>query len=111
MLVDFVAGGISSSSFYSDFKAGAAGTPLEPLTTSGAVFDAVLQANNPELAYVDQDALGYATAVATLTSLTVPFHKVMRLNLDGTAPIARLAKRTRITLLVGTRQPLVQDAV
>lgn len=111
VLVDFVAAGISSSSFYSYVKAGAAGTPLAPLTASPGLFDAVLRANNPDFAYADHDAQGFASAVATPTSLTVTFHKVLPLNGDGTAPSSPLAKRTRITLIAGTKQPLVEDNV
>jgi len=111
VLVDFVAAGISSSSFYSYVKAGAAGTPLAPLTASPTLFDAVLRANNPDFAYADHDAQGYASAVATPTSLVVTFNKVLPLNGDGTTPVSPLAKRTRITLLAGTTSPLVEDNV
>jgi alkaline phosphatase D len=111
VLVDFVAAGISSSSFYSYVKAGAEGTPLAALAATPGLFDAVLRANNPDFAYVDHNAQGYASAVATPTSLTVTFHKVLPLNGDGTPPVSPLAKRTRITLLAGTRQPLVEDNV
>jgi len=111
VLVDFVAAGISSSSFYSYVKAGAAGTPLAPLTSSPGQFDAVLRGNNPDFAYVDHDAQGYASAVVTPTSLVVTFNKVLPLNGDGTAPVSPLAKRTRITLLAGTTTPIVEDNV
>ena len=111
VLVDFLAAGISSSSFYSYVKAGAAGTPLAALTTSSQLFDAVLRANNPDLAYVDHDAQGYATATLTPTHMVVMFNKVRPLNADGTTPSAPLLKRTRITLVAGTRTPLVEDNV
>jgi alkaline phosphatase D len=111
VLVDFVSAGISSSSFYSYVKAGSGGSPLAALTTSPAVFDSVLKANNPDFAYVDHDAQGYASAVVTATSLVVTFHKVHTLNADGSAPASPLAKRTRITLLSGSTTPLVEDNV
>jgi alkaline phosphatase D len=111
VLVDFVAAGISSSSFYSYVKAGAAGTPLEALVTSPQQFDAVLRTNNPDFAYVDHDAQGYASATVTPTHLVVSYHKVRPLEPDGTAPAAPLAKRTRITLVAGTHTPLVEDNV
>ncbi len=111
VLVDFVAAGVSSSSFYSYVKAGSAGTPLAALVQTPSFFDAVLRANNPDFAYVDHDAQGYASAVVTPTSLTVTYTKVRPLNADGSAPLDPLQKRTRITLLSGTTTPLVEDNV
>jgi len=111
VLIDFVSAGISSSSFYSYVKAGAAGTPLAALTTSPQLFDAVLRANNPDFAYVDHDAQGYASAVVTRTHLVVTLNKVRPLNADGSVPIDPLLKRTRITLIAGTTAPLVEDNV
>ena len=111
VLVDFVAAGISSSSFYSYVKAGSAGTPLAPLAASPALFDAVLRGHNPDFAYVDHDAQGYASAVVTPTSLVVTYTKVRSLNADGTLPAVPVHKRTRITLLEGTTAPLVEDNV
>jgi alkaline phosphatase D len=111
VLVDFVAAGISSSSFYSYVKAGSAGTPLAALVQTPSFFDAVLRANNPDFAYVDHDAQGYASAVVTPTSLTVTYTKVRPLNADGSAPLDPLQKRTRITLVSGTTTPLVEDNV
>lgn len=111
VLVDFVAAGISSSSFYSYVKAGAGTTPLAALVAAPAVFDAVIKAHNPDFAYVDHDAQGYASAVLTPTSLVVTFNKVRGLNADGSTPSHPLLKRTRITLLEGTHTPLVEDNV
>jgi len=111
VLVDFVAAGISSSSFYSYVKAGAGTTPLAALVAAPAVFDAVLKAHNPDFAYVDHDAQGYASAVLSHTHLVVTFHKVQGLNADGSAPSHPLKKRTRITLIAGTNTPLVEDNV
>lgn len=111
VLVDFVGAGISSSSFYSYVKAGAAGTPLAALVASPAGFDAALRANNPDFAFVDHDAQGYASATLTAGSPVVLFNKVKPLNADGTAPVSPLRKRTRITLAVGSSTPLVEDNV
>ena len=111
VLVDFVAAGISSSSFYSYVKAGSAGTPLAALVTTPQTFDAVLRAHNPDFAYVDHDAQGYASAVVTPQTLVVTFHKVKPLNADGTAPSDPIARRTRITLPAGTTTPLVEDPI
>jgi alkaline phosphatase D len=111
VLVDFLGAGISSSSFYSYVKAGSAGTPLAALVVSPAGFDAALRANNPDFAFVDHDAQGYASATLTAGSLVVLFNKVKPLNADGTAPASPLQKRTRITLAVGSTTPLVEDNV
>lgn len=111
VLVDFVAAGISSSSFYSYLHAGAAGTPLAPLVALPAVFDAIVRVNNPDFAFVDHDAQGYATATVTPTSMVVTFNKVRPLASDGTAPADPLLKRTRITLVSGSKVPLVEDNV
>lgn len=111
VLVDFVAAGISSTSLYRSVKAVAEGTPLASVAETPEQFDALLRANNPDLAYADHDAQGYASAVVTPTSLVVTFNKALPLNGDGTAPVSPLAKRTRITLLAGTRQPIVEDNV
>jgi alkaline phosphatase D len=109
--VDFVAAGISSSSFYTYLKAGATGTPLQPLVATPQGFDQVLRMNNPDFAYVDHDAQGYAVATVTPAAFTVLFNKVKPLNVDGTKPAAPLAKRTRISLKAGSTTPLVEDNV
>jgi alkaline phosphatase D len=111
VLVDFVCAGISSSSFYSYVKAGAGTTPLAALVAAPAVFDAVLKQHNPDFAYVDHNAQGYASAVLTPTHLVVTFNKVKGLEADGSAPAYPLAKRTRITLLEGSTTPLIEDNV
>jgi alkaline phosphatase D len=111
VLVDFVAAGISSSSFYSYVKAGAAGTPLAALVTTPATFDGAMRLNNPDFAYVDHDAQGYAAATVTPTSLVVVFNKVKPLNADGTAPASPLLKRTRFTVVAGSTTPIVEDNV
>ena len=111
VLVDFVAAGISSSSFYSYVKAGSAGTPLAALVASPAVFDGAMRANNSDFAYLDHDAQGYASATVTATQCVVIFSKVKPLNADGTAPAAPLQKRTLFTLAAGSTTPVVEDNV
>ena len=111
VLVDFVAAGISSSSFYSYVKAGSAGTPLAALVATPQTFDGALRANNPDFAYVDHDAQGYATASVTAASFVVVFNKVKPLNADGSAPASPLLKRTRMTLAAGSTRPVVEDNV
>lgn len=108
-VVDFVSAGISSSSFYTYIKAGAGGTPLAALVATPEGFDGLLRAHNPDFAYVDHNAQGYASATLTAAALTVVYNKVKPLNADGTAPASPLLKRTRITLAAGSRQPVVQD--
>jgi alkaline phosphatase D len=109
--VDFVAAGISSDSFYKYLHDGAAGTPLVPLVATPATFDAVIRGNNPDFAYVDHDAQGYAVATVTASSFTVLFNKVKPLGADGSKPAAPLLKRTRISLALGSTTPVVEDNV
>lgn len=110
-VVDFVSAGISSSSFYSYVKAGAGSTPLAALVTSPATFDAVLKGNNPDFAYVDHDAQGYASATLTASSLQVIYTKMKPLTSSGTVPDSPVLKRTRITLAAGSKTPVVTDNV
>lgn len=109
--VDFVAAGISSDSFYRYLKDGAGNTPLVPLVASPQTFDAVIRGNNPDFAYADHDAQGFAIATVSAASFSVMFYKVKPLNADGTRPAAPLQKRTRITLALGSTSPLVEDNV
>ncbi|KDB54111.1 alkaline phosphatase [Sphaerotilus natans subsp. natans DSM 6575] len=102
VLVDFVSAGISSSSFYSYIKAGAGTTPLAALAATPAIFDATLQAHNPDLRHADHDAQGYASAVVTATSFDVTFHKVRPLNADGTAPASPLLSQKTLRVNAGT---------
>ena len=111
VLVDFVTAGISSSSFYSYLKAGAAGTPLAPLVANPPTFEAVVGGNNPDLLYHDHDAQGYATATVTAAQMVVTFTKVKPLNADGSAPASPLLKRTRMTMNAGSLTPVVVDNV
>ena len=109
--VDFVAAGISSDSFYRYLKDGAGNTPLVPLVASPQTFDAVIRGNNPDFAYADHDAQGFAIATVTASSFMVMFNKVKPLNADGTKPASPLLKRTRITLALGSTSPVVEDNV
>jgi alkaline phosphatase D len=111
VLVDFVTAGISSSSFYSYLKAGAAGTPLAPLVANPPTFEAVVGGNNPDLLYHDHDAQGYATATVTAAQMVVTFTKVRPLNADGSAPASPLLKRTRMTMNAGSLVPVIVDNV
>jgi alkaline phosphatase D len=107
--VDFVAAGISSSSFYQYLKAGAGNTPLKPLVATPQTFDALIRGHNPDFHYVDHDAQGYAVATVTASAFSVLFNKVKPLNADGSKPASPLQKRTRITLQLGSTTPLVED--
>ena len=109
--VDFVAAGISSSSFYSYLKDNSAGTPLAALVATPETFDYVMRVNNPDLAYVDHHAQGYAVAIITARAFTVMFTKVKPLNADGTTPTSPLLKRTRITVQAGSHTPVIEDNV
>lgn len=111
VLVDFVTAGISSSSFYSYLKAGAAGTPLASLVADQPTFEAVVGGNNPDLLYHDHDAQGYATATVTAAQMVVTFTKVKPLNADGTLPGSPLLKRTRMTMNAGSLTPVIVDNV
>lgn len=109
--VDFVAAGISSDSFYRYLHDGAGATPLAPLVATPATFDAVIRGHNPDFAYADHDAQGFAIATVTATAFTVMFNKVKPLNADGTKPASPLLKRTKITLALGSTSPVVEDNV
>ena len=109
--VDFVAAGISSDSFYQYLKAGAGATPLAPLVATPGTFDAVMRGHNPDFAYADHDAQGFAVATVTAASFSVMFNKVKPLNADGSKPASPLMKRTKITLALGSTTPVVEDNV
>ena len=89
----------------------AAATPLAPLVATPETFDQVIRANNPDFAYVDHNAQGYAVATVSPGAFTVLFNKVKPLNSDGTKPAKPLAKRTRITVQAGSATPVVEDNV
>lgn len=111
VLVDFVAAGISSDSFYSYLKQNAGTTPLAALVATPQTFDGVMRLNNPDFAYLDHDAQGYAVATITANAFTVLFKKVKGLNADGSKPAAPLAKTTRITVAAGSTTPVVEDNI
>jgi len=111
VLVDFVCAGISSASLYSYLKKGASGTPLASLVATPATFDATVKANNPDFAYLDNDAQGYASATVAADRLVVVYSKVKPLDADGSLPADPLLKRTRITLASGSTTPVVEDNV
>ena len=116
-VVDLAIAGISSSSFYSCVKAGSAGTPLAAPVATPANFDGAMRANNPDFAYVDHDAQGYAsatvtaTATATATQLVVVSNKVKPLNADGTVPASPRLESTRFTVAAGSTTAVVEDNV
>jgi alkaline phosphatase D len=109
--VDFVAAGISSSSFYRILRNSAGTTPLLSLLATPATLDGVMRENNPDLAYVDHNAQGYAVATVTADTFSVMFNKVKPLNLDGSKPASPLLKRTRISLALGSTTPVIEDNV
>ncbi|TFW22816.1 alkaline phosphatase [Massilia arenosa] len=109
--VDFVCAGVSSDSFYHYLRDGAQGTPLTALVATPQAFDGLIRVNNPDFAYVDHDAQGFALAEVTAQAFTVTFHKVKPLNADGSKPAAPLLKKTRITLAAGSTVPKVEDNV
>jgi alkaline phosphatase D len=71
----------------------------------------VIRGHNPDFAYADHDAQGYAVATVTAASFTVQFNKVKPLNADGSKPASPLLKRTRISLPLGSTSPQVTDNV
>lgn len=109
--LDLVGAGISSTAFFQVLQARLGSSPLSRLLPAAAAFDALLRANNPDLAFVDLDAQGYASATLTPGALTVLFNKVKPLNADGSKPAQPLAKRTRITLQAGLLAPRIEDNV
>ncbi|WP_085316475.1 alkaline phosphatase D family protein [Derxia lacustris] len=113
VLTDFVTAGISSGSMYSYFAAGGSTGPLAPLVATAATFDGVIRANNPDFAYVDHDAQGYASVTVTPAKFEVVFTKVARLATDGSAPAlaSAVAKRTRCTVTAGTVAIAIADNV
>lgn len=113
VLVDFLAAGISSQSFYNYIKSGAAvvNPLLGALVQTPQIFDSLLKGFNPDFAYVDHDAQGYASATVTSDSIVVVFNKVKPLAADNSAPQQPLLKRTRITLAKGSTTPQIEDNI
>nr|WP_302052304.1 alkaline phosphatase D family protein [Burkholderia glumae] len=107
LLIDFVTVGISSASFYSYIVPQTAGTPYQALlpllgVTEGASFDAALRAFNPDLAFADHDAQGYASAMVTADAFSVVYTKVKPLIADGSAPAHPVLKRARLSVASGS---------
>jgi alkaline phosphatase D len=75
------------------------------------IFDSLLKGFNPDFAYVDHDAQGYASATVTSDSIVVVFNKVKPLAADKSAPPQPLLKRTRITLAKGSSTPQIEDNI
>ncbi|WP_442781584.1 alkaline phosphatase D family protein [Collimonas fungivorans] len=113
VLVDFLAAGISSQSFYNYIKSGAATVNplLGALVQTPQIFDSLLKGFNPDFAYVDHDAQGYASATVTSDNIVVVFNKVKPLAADNSAPQQPLLKRTRITLAKGSTIPQIEDNI
>lgn len=107
VLVDFVCAGISSGSFYSFVKAAVAGTPLEIFTRTPGLFENLVRALNPDFAYTDHNAQGYASATVTADQFVVVFNKVKPLTKAGEAPKLPLLQQTRITVASGSTKPVV----
>jgi alkaline phosphatase D len=111
VLLDLVSAGISSSSFFSYVKAGAAGTPLSAIVVDQPTFEAVIGGNKPDLLYHDHHAQGYATAIVTAAQMVVTISKVRPLIADGATPESPLLKRTRVTIGAGSLAPVIEDNV
>ena len=122
-MVDFVAAGISSNSFFSYLQSAARAMPaLQALVADQPTFEAFLwrgipagvhpafpqgmPANNPDMLFGDHHAQGYASATLTPGQLEVRFHKVKPLQ-QGQAPASPLLHTTRITLPAGSTFPVV----
>ena len=122
-MVDFVAAGISSNSFFSYLQSAARAMPaLQALVADQPTFEAFLwrgipagvhpafpqgmPANNPDMLFGDHHAQGYASATLTPGQLEVRFHKVKPLQ-QGQAPASPLLHTTRITLPAGSTSPVV----
>jgi alkaline phosphatase D len=111
VLVDLMSAGISSQPFFEEIKQFVGGMPLASLISTSAALDAFVMQNNPDMMYADHDGIGYASATVTPTQFVAVFNKVKFLNLDGSAPQAPLAKRTRLTINAGAVAVGVQDNV
>ena len=122
-MVDFVAAGISSNSFFSYLQSAAQAMPaLQPLVADQPTFEAFMwrgipagahpafpqgaPGNNPDMLYGDHHAQGYATATITTSQMQVHFHKVRSLE-GGQAPASPLLQTTRITLAAGSTTPVI----
>jgi alkaline phosphatase D len=108
VMVDFVGAGISSESLAAAVQRELAATPLDSVFALPEDVNRVLREQNPDLAYVDFSAQGYAVATVTAGEFSVVFNKVRQLNADGSAPVPALQSSTRIRLAAGTTVPVVE---
>jgi alkaline phosphatase D len=108
VLVDFVGAGISSESLYDAFRRELGYPPLDRVFSLPDDFARLMRSQNPDLAYADFGAQGYAVATVTQAQFSVVFTKVKPLD-GANAPAEPLAGRTRITLAAGSTQPLVEE--
>jgi alkaline phosphatase D len=111
VMVDFVGAGISSESLFASLQRELARTPLDAVVKVPNDVNRLMRDQNPDLAYVDFSAQGYAVATVTAGEFSVVFNKVGQLNEDGSVPVPALARRTRIRLAAGTTVPVVEDNV
>jgi alkaline phosphatase D len=111
VMVDFVGAGISSESLFASLQRELARTPLDAVVKVPNDVNRLMRDQNPDLAYVDFSAQGYAVATVTAGEFSVVFNKVALLNADGSVPLPALARRTRIRLAAGTTVPMVEDNV
>jgi alkaline phosphatase D len=108
VMVDFVGAGISSESLFDRLKRELGLPPLDGVFSLPDDFARLIRSQNPDLAYADFSAQGYAVATVTQAQFSVQFNKVAPLGADGTAPASPLAGTTRITLAAGSTQPVVE---
>jgi alkaline phosphatase D len=108
VMVDFVGAGISSESLFDTLKRAFGLPPLDGVFSLPDDFARLMREQNPDLAYADFSAQGYAVATVTQGQFSVDFNKVAPLGADGNAPASPLAGRTRITLAAGSTRPAVE---
>jgi alkaline phosphatase D len=108
VMVDFVGAGISSESLFDRLKRELGNPPLDSVFSLPDDFARLMRSQNPDLAYADFSAQGYAVATVTPAQFSVVFSKVGPLGADGNAPANPLAGRTRITLAAGSTLPVVE---
>ncbi|AXI03341.1 alkaline phosphatase D family protein [Aquirhabdus parva] len=112
VLVDFLAAGVSSSSFYTYLKPGFLNSGIPAIVSMFATptaFDDTMKLNNPDFAYVDHDAQGYAIATVGSAQMSVTFYKTAKLNSDGSLPANILLKKTQFTVAKDTTTIVVKD--
>lgn len=122
-MVDFVAAGVSSHSFFSYLQNAAKAMPaLGALVADQTTFEAFMwrgipagahpafpqgmPPNNPDMLFGDHHAQGYASATITARQMEVRFHKVRPLE-NGQTPAKPLLGTTRITLAAGSTTPVI----